>query len=244
MMPILFHIGDSPVYSYPLLMGIGWGMAYNLSVEQWLKAGLRQSTLRIFVILSFLIGWIGAKVFFLIFSTPDKVFYYAKEVNFWLGGGFVFYGGFVFVALFGLLFFSLRKDLCIKDLGLLIPGICVGHAIGRVGCFLAGCCYGSETHSSFSVMVEGHSRYPVQLIESAGLMIIYLMTKKSLSKNKREVALYLYLISYSLLRFGNEFLRGDEIRGLYYGLATSQWISMAILTIATIFFLKGKRLKN
>ena len=213
-------------------MGIGWGMAYNLSTQQWQKLGLNTKSLQIFTSLSFLVGWIGAKVFFLIFSTPDQVLYYAKEVNFWLGGGFVFYGGFVFVLLFALLYFYKKKDLSIKDLGLLIPGITIGHAIGRIGCFLAGCCYGSETQSVFSIHSNGHDRYPVQLIEAIGLFVIYIISKKLLNKERgRERAALVYLIGYSLLRFFNEFLRGDEIRGLYSGFATSQWISLVILVI-------------
>lgn len=242
MKPILFYLGSNPIYSYPLLMGIGWGMAYNLSVSYWERFGHSIKTLQLFTFLSFLVGWIGAKVFFLIFSTPNKVFYYAKEMNFWLGGGFVFYGGFVFVLIFSLIFFHVRKDLHWDDLGLLIPGITVGHAIGRLGCLMAGCCYGSETHSIFSVHMNGYDRYPVQLIEASGLLLIFFCSRKLLRKKEgKKKAIFLYLFAYSILRFFNEFLRGDEIRGLYYGLATSQWISMVIFLMAIIVFIKAKR---
>ncbi len=226
-------------------MGIGWGMAYNLSIQQWQRFGLNTKSLQLFTFLSFLIGWVGAKVFFLIFSTPDQVLYYAKEVNFWLGGGFVFYGGFVFVLLFALLYFYKKKDLSISDLGLLIPGITIGHAIGRVGCFLAGCCYGSETQSAFSIHSNGHDRYPVQLIEAAGLFLIYVISKKLLDKERgRERAALVYLIGYSLLRFFNEFLRGDEIRGLYSGLATSQWISLVIIGVTLVIVMMRKAIER
>lgn len=242
MWPVLFHIGDSPVYSYPLLMGVGWGMAYNLCVTWWLNYHHELKSLKIFTLLSFIVGWIGAKVFFLIFSTPDQVFYYAKEVNFWLGGGFVFYGGFVFVLAFALLYFRFNKKLSYSDLGLLVPGVTMGHGIGRIGCFLAGCCYGSETDSLIAVSFHGHERYPVQLIEASGLFILYFFSRNLLKRKMKVKAIYLYLIGYSFLRFGNEFLRGDEIRGLYSGLATSQWISLAIILITTsVFIMKRKR---
>lgn len=241
MRPILFYFGSNPLYSYPLLMGIGWGMAYNLSVSYWERFGHSLKTLQLFTILSFFVGWIGAKVFFLLFSTPYQVFYYAKELNFWLGGGFVFYGGFVFVLAFALLFFHFRKYLSWEDLGLLIPGLTVGHAIGRIGCFMAGCCYGSETDSVFSVHMDGSDRFPVQLIEAIGLMIIFFYSRKLLMKKEgKKKAIFLYLFGYSLLRFFNEFLRGDEIRGLYYGLATSQWLSIAIFVTAVIVYFKTK----
>lgn len=241
MKPILFYLGSNPVYSYPLLMGIGWGMAYNLSVSYWERFGHSLKILQLFTFLSFLIGWIGAKVFFLIFSTPDQAFYYAKEFNFWLGGGFVFYGGFVFVLAFALLFFHFKKELNWYDLGLLVPGITVGHAIGRLGCFMAGCCYGRETGSIISIHVNGHDRYPVQLIEAVGLLIIFFISRKLLMKKEgKKQAIYLYLFGYSILRFFCEFLRGDEIRGVYYGLATSQWLSIVILVIAIGVFFRKK----
>lgn len=242
MKPILFYLGDSPVYSYPLLMGIGWGMAYNLASMYWHKYSLSQSSLRIYTLISFIMGWIGAKVFFLIFSTPDQVLYYAKEVNFWLGGGFVFYGGLVFVAIFSFLFFKLRKDLEIKNLGLLIPGVTLGHAIGRLGCFLAGCCYGSETDSVFSIHSNGHDRFPVQLIESAGLLFLFFVSKRILNRKDAQArAIVVYLYGYATLRFFNEFLRGDEIRGLYFGLATSQWVSIFIILITSVVIAVNKK---
>ena len=118
----------------------------------------------------------------------------------------------------------------------------MGHGIGRIGCFLAGCCYGSETDSLIAVSFHGHERYPVQLIEASGLFILYFFSRNLLKRKMKVKAIYLYLIGYSFLRFGNEFLRGDEIRGLYSGLATSQWISLAIILItSSVFIMKRKR---
>lgn len=244
MKPILFKLFGSSVYSYPLLMGIGWGMAYNLSITHWRKLGLPDKDLNLFAIFSFLFGWIGAKVFFLIFSTPDKVFYYGKEINFWLGGGFVFYGGFVFALGFALLFFKLRPKLRLLDMAALIPGVCFGHALGRLGCLLAGCCYGSQTDSVLSIYMDGHDRHPVQIYEGLGLVVLYLITTKLVKKEMLKETLMTYLFGYSLLRFTVEFLRGDEIRGLYYGLSTSQWVSLALALFAVGFSLKLKKEVN
>lgn len=239
MKPILFHLFGEPVFSYPLLMGFGWGVGFNYSALLWKRQGLANKKLWQLFIGSFIFGWIGAKVFFLIFSAPDMALNYGREVNFWLGGGFVFYGGLVFAALFSLLFIRLNMNSKYELLGLITPGLAIGHAIGRVGCFLAGCCYGDHCDLPIGVLVKGISRHPVQLYEVAGLVLIFLILRKLVLKKELKESLLLYPIGYSLLRFALEFFRGDAIRGLYAGLSTSQWVSILIVLVSSIIFLKN-----
>jgi phosphatidylglycerol:prolipoprotein diacylglycerol transferase len=240
--PILFDLFGSPVYSYPLLMGLGWGVGYNVARSYWEKNNLSVKELNIFFVLNFFMGWIGAKVFFLIFSAPNNIAEYSREVNFWLGGGFVFYGGLVFSLIASLLFLFFRKSISLSSLGLLTPAICIGHAIGRLGCFLAGCCYGDKCDLFFGVEFAGHSRHPVQLYETAGLLVLFFFLKKLLDQGNRKIeSLIAYLCGYSTLRFTLEFFRGDGVRGHHHGLSTSQWVSI-ILVIFSLYlaFMKKK----
>lgn len=237
MRPILFDLFSQPIYSYPLLMGIGWGVGYNLSSLYWEKFKLSQKLLLWFFLLTFFAGWIGAKVFFLIFSAPDKALYYGKEINFWLGGGFVFYGGFIFALFAAIGFVTWAKELKLEHLGLITPGLALGHAIGRLGCFLAGCCYGDVCDLPEPLHFLHIERHPVQLYEVIGLIVIYIVLRKQiLKKYDLNKVIATYLFGYALLRFLNEFLRGDAIRGLYYGLSTSQWVSVVLLIPAIIFY--------
>ncbi len=122
------------------------------------------------------------------------------------------------------------------------------HTFGRIGCFLGGCCYGIESRFGFlitdnplSPAVCGVVRFPVQLIEAAGnlalfLLLLYLYRRERL----RGRLLTVYLLTYPPMRFVLELLRGDEVRGILFGLSTSQWISLLLLSAALITVLRRK----
>ncbi len=146
--------------------------------------------------------------------------------NFWLGGGFVYLGGFLGGSLFSLLFIISQK-LPIKTFEFSITPLVLGHALGRLGCFLAGCCFGTETNLPWSVHLHQAERHPVQIYEAFLLLILaWFLEKKSKEK------LIHYLAGYGFIRFILEYFRGDEIRGYYSFISTSQWISLAMISIA------------
>ncbi len=150
--------------------------------------------------------------------------------------GMVFYGGLYGGLLAGFIF-AIAKRYPVGEMGdvfaVFIP---LFHAFGRVGCFFAGCCYGVESEFGIAGRVyavgmrESTKRFPVQLLEALCLLLLFAVM---LSLCKREKArgklIFIYLISYAVLRFILEFFRGDEIRGRLLMFSTSQWIS--ILTI-------------
>ncbi|MBD5156630.1 MAG: prolipoprotein diacylglyceryl transferase [Butyrivibrio sp.] len=174
--------------------------------------------------------------------------YTARE--FWraLGGcfgGMVFYGGligsFICIAVFKKfqIAANLQKTNIMDAYSVVVP---LFHVFGRIGCFLGGCCYGIE--SSFGFIVTGNQlspgvndvrRFPVQLVEAGCNLIIFLVLlvlyKKGRAKDK---LIYIYLLIYPAVRFGLEFLRGDEIRGFLFGLSTSQWISIGLFAFSVI----------
>ena len=104
-------------------------------------------------LLTFISAWVGAKVLF-IMSVPASMKFISHQFNFWTGGGFVFYGGLIF-SIFSSLIWLKFSPIRIS-LSPVIPALCLGHAIGRVGCFLTGCCFGR---------IINHTEVPVQLIE-------------------------------------------------------------------------------
>ena len=113
------------------------------------------------------------------------------------------------------------KWISYDDLKYIVPGIALGHGVGRVGCFLAGCCYGH-------LMENGH-RFPIQLVESSLLIALGVYLWRNIHKKN---LVWIYLLSYSVIRLIIEFGRFDEIRGLYFmNISTSQVISIAILLI-------------
>lgn len=222
MLPILYQSPELILYSYPLLMGIGWGIAYQVFFSLITLSRLKAQLLFWGIFLS---AWIGAKLFFILTSSGDTGL--MMNSNFWMGGGFVFYGGLIAGFLFVSLFKWLDKSFTVKDLWPVLPALTLGHAIGRIGCFLAGCCYGKPTESFWGVFMHGHHRHPTQLIEAFGLFIIGLILLKS--KRSKIDLLSFYLIGYGVLRYGVELLRDDVIRGIWGAFTPSQWISILLI---------------
>ena len=152
-----------------------------------------------------------------------------------LFGGTVFFGGLIggMRVLYVLCKKNDIKFLYISDNVLSV--LPLGQAIGRIGCYFNGCCYGKRSESIFAMnyIVDGIKIqvYPTWFIEMAGCLIIFIIIQKKKYKDGGGKATFLYLTSYPILRFFIEFLRGDEIRGIYMGLSTSQLVSILIVLI-------------
>ncbi len=179
-----------------------------------------------------------------------------------LFGGLVFYGGLLGACL-GLFIYvklhPLGNDFN-RLLELYTPVAPLVHAIGRIGCFMAGCCYGISCDCAVCVRFNFNKyvpelsdtpRFPVQLVESAYnfiIFIIILLYQRKLRKNDNKALLSsaeLYLILYPVVRFILEFFRGDTIRGVWGVLFTSQIISLLIVVfVAVRLILKFAKSKN
>lgn len=234
MLPILFQSHDLILYSYPLLMGLGWGVAYQVFFSR-VEISLKYGQLLFWGI--FISSWIGSKLFFYFTTTTDYKNDLLLEASFWTGGGFVFYGGLLFVLVFLGLYKLLKFPLSVQNLWAMLPALTLGHAIGRIGCFLAGCCYGTETSHWWGIHLHGASRHPTQLFESLGLFVISFYILKSRASIK---SFAIYFMGYGVLRFGIEILRGDEIRGLWGPLTPSQWISLGLISMGLMLLLSPK----
>lgn len=152
-------------------------------------------------------------------------------------GGCVFYGGFIGgimgIVVYGKLFHQSVLDI-MDVLACLLP---LGQAMGRVGCFLNGCCYGIDYCGLFSVKlnVNGTEKnvFPVWFVESIFCLLLFFYYQK---KNETSRGYYTvrYIFSYGLARFFIEFLRGDIIRGCWGLLSTSQIISLVLILTVSI----------
>lgn len=227
-----FKLFGITFFTYSLAMGAAWGLAFqvarNLSKSNALEKQWGEFyRLKFFFFGTLIISWVGAKGFYLLsgdFSGKGEA---AVSANFWLGGGFVFYGGLISALIFALIFALKTKQPAYK-FNIFVPALAIGHGIGRLGCFLAGCCYGKAYQGFGSVHLHGLDRWPTQLIEAFFLLLFGVLAMRKKWQGHKDLTLY-YLGYYAILRFGIEFLRGDRVRGIWFAnLSTSQLVSLGL----------------
>jgi phosphatidylglycerol---prolipoprotein diacylglyceryl transferase len=234
MLPILYHSSHLVLYSYPIMMGIGWGVAYQIFFSQ-LDSSLSKLKGQIIFWGIFFSAWLGSKLFFYITHPQDLSLI---DASFWIGGGFVFYGGFILGLLFLLPFIISDNNFKKFWPSSILPALAIGHSVGRFGCFLAGCCFGKPTSLFWGIYLHNHFRHPTQLIESFGLLLIGIFLLKSKKDNRWLTSIY--LLSYGFLRLSIESLRGDLARGMWGFFTPSQWISIALIISGILLCLPRK----
>ncbi len=206
---------------------------------------------------------IGAKLLYLVLDVEYIIYafeiggdYLRNYLRSVISGGLVFYGGLA-GGLFGVWLSAkfFKKDFRTM-LTLVIPTLPLAHAFGRIGCHLVGCCYGKAViHGPAKVYTDSLfapnniKLFPVQLTESicdfvifASLSVIYFGTPKE--KLKDSIIPEIYLISYSVVRFILEFLRGDIARGHFLMFSTSQWISIVFFVGTGMELMRRSGIRN
>lgn len=167
--------------------------------------------------------------------------------------GITFYGGLITglsTMIILLIIFKKNTNLSVIEwLDFLTIPFIIFHICGRIGCFCAGCCYGSETNSFLGILFpdvpendiyhHNHKVYPTQLFEVALLIIILIIIKI-----KKKYNFYIYGILYPLGRFGIEFFRGDNRGSYLLGLSPSQFVSIILILILLSFLIIRKYKKN
>lgn len=241
MRPILLRIYEFPVFTYPLFLGMAIGIVYYYSLSVSQKRGIGRREFESFFWGNFIYAWLGAKIFYYFFSVRSLGFTSViTSSSFWVGGGFVFYGGLLGVIIFSSIYMIFLKKFSFDDFVAFLPGGVLAHGVGRFGCFLTGCCYGKETDLPWKVYMRGDFRHPVQLYEMVFLIGVFFVLRHFLKRKVKSFHILLsYLTMYAVGRFILEMWRGDFIRGIYfYGWSTSQLLSMAIMMfiILTIIY--------
>ena len=192
-------------------------------------------------------GFLGAKLLYIAVSYKTinfiRLFKDLKYLNAVINSGFVFYGGFL-AGIFSLFIVKKVHKINVSPyIQILSPAIALAHGFGRVGCSLAGCCYGKISKSAFcfmymhSLIAPNNQRLvPVQGIEAFFLFgFSILFTILILNPKIKINTAKLYIMLYAILRFFLEFYRGDSARGKFGLLSTSQIISVILF----LFILTG-----
>lgn len=260
MHPIILQLGSFKLPAYGLMVALGYLAAVFYLFRKSPARGFKKEDVADLVFYSALSGLLGAKLFYAVTYWdqfgPDflsRAGYVLRTFQY----GFVFYGGLVFGAA---AFFIAARRRGLPALGtadLFAPALALGHAFGRIGCFLAGCCHGGPTACALSVtftdpgaevspLLLGVPLHPAQLYEAAGNLAIFFALNAALPRSlsgklKPGTLAALYAALYAALRFGVEFLRGDDRGALRLGLSPAQLISASVFlaALAAIFALKA-----
>lgn len=227
----IFHIS---ITSYGLFMVLGIACAVILSSLQIKKLGLNLNDFIIIAAFCLTGALIGAKILYILVSfSPTEVMVLIQKKNFsaLFEGGLVYYGGLIGGILFSPIGAMFAKTSLKPYVSAVTPSVPFAHAIGRIGCYFAGCCYGFPYNGFLACKysVDGihtASAFPIQLVEA--VLNVVLGCCLLLSSKKHRISLNAYLFFYAIIRFFLEFFRGDSIRGACIGLSTSQWISLLI----------------
>lgn len=242
-------IGSFTIHGYGVMIAIGILVAFWLAEKEAKRKGLDSSQVDNIGFTCLITGYLGSKTLYCLtnwnafIQNPTK--YLGSE-------GWVVYGG-LLGGILGAVLYCKFKKLSFKDYAnVIFPEIALAQAFGRIGCFLAGCCYGKETTSVLGVVFpegslapSGVKLIPTQLLFSFGDFILFYILYKNMREGKHpEYNIGIYLMLYSIGRFFLEFLRGDSARGFIGPLSTSQVIAIPMFIGGIIALLIAKKFAN
>ena len=234
MHPEIFSIGNFVISYYGLLVAIGVLVGLLIAQRLAFSAGIDGNKVFDLGIMLVIAAILGARLFYIILNWKD--FLSSPMDYIFSRSGFVFLGGFIGALAFGIPY-AIHKKLHLWDLAdIFVTGLAFGHAVGRQGCLLNGCCYGKEIcETSFFAtrfMTIPGWHIPTQLFESMGEFIIFAILLIVFPKRKfKGENFIIYLIIYGILRFILEFFRGDYQHLFIWGLTFSQLIIIIFVPV-------------
>ena len=231
MNPIFFHIGSRPIHWYGVMMAAAFLSC--MYIWSWLAEKDERprdtgSTIAFWIMLT---GILGARVGFIL-SEPGQFAENPLSMLYIWEGGLIFYGGLIGAALAITVVAKAGKHKLTSYYDLAIAAVPFGHALGRIGCFLNGCCWGSVTDAACAVSYplgsaphHAHSQvpgllaegatgsapvHPVQLYEAGLSLLLFAILVYLFPRRKKDgTILAIYAMGYGVIRFIMEFFRGD-----------------------------------
>lgn len=248
MFPVLFQYGPFTIYSFGVLMALGFYFGSMVAVKEFERRGGDGETLWNMLVWVFLGGLVSSRVLS-IFNNP-QAFFESPMSEILAGAGFVWYGGFLGGAATAWLL-GRRKNLAFVTLAdCCAPGLALGQAFGRVGCHVAGDGdWGTVTDLPWGVAYtraivawphpEGVTVHPTPLYEAAAYFALFAFLWRYRHRNPRTGSMFaVYLVGNGFARFWVEFLRVEPVLAL--GLTQAQWIGLALTVAGSVWLLRQR----
>lgn len=240
MHPILVKIGPLYIYSYGLMVAIGFSVAMLLAYKRAHEFGIDKDKIIDFGIAILAGGLVGARALYVLTNLKYYIANPLEIINL-TKGGLIWYGAFLFGIIVAIWFVKKNNINFWAGGDLMAPYIALAQAFGRIGCFLNGCCYGSIVHSDYILNVkfphESVLRHPAQIYSVIVLILLYVILRRWQARRRFDGEVFLgYALLSSFGRFCLEFLRGDNPK-ILIGLTMSQFISIGIFVICLAIFI-------
>ena len=238
MKPVLVEIGGFTIYSYGLMLSLALLVASLGLLRQATREGFNPDHVLEAVIVASVFGLIGARLLYVFLNWELYQGQWIK-ILFTRSGGLSFYGAFLggLIALF--VWCRFRKLSFLKLSDLMAPYLALGYALGRVGCFLNGCCYGVVSSVPWALPAfEGDRflRHPVQLYACLGGLVIFIILYRIRPKRPFEgFQLIMLMLLYGCLRFITEFFREEP--QVWLGLTLAQIFSLGLALVSLLLLL-------
>ncbi len=244
MYPILIRLGPLKIHTYGFLVAIGFLVGLALAIRQAKKEGISSNKIVDLGFYIILAAIVGSRIFFVLINADHYMQNPLDIFKIW-EGGLVFYGGVLF-AVPTVIWYVRKHNMGIWNTAdIFAPSIAIGHFFGRLGCFAAGCCYGTTAETlPWGVIFTDPDclaptnilLHPTQLYEAGGeLLIFFILILFRKYKSFQGQLFMAYLLLYSVLRFVVEFFRGDISRGfIMNNLSVSQGISIVMFLAAIV----------
>lgn len=249
MYPTLVDFGALAIHSYGLMFAFGFLAAIGVTIYFGKKAGLTSELVLDMAIYIMLAAIVGARLFYVIGqwhlyrSNLLEIFMIQR-------GGLVYLGGFLLGLLVVYFYAKLKKIPFLRLYDVLAPGVVMANLLGRIGCFLNGCCFGLPAKLPWAIIFPAGSLagsyfpddhlHPTQIYSVLGLLLVFVLLTYIFRRKKFDgQVFYSLIILYSIHRFVVEFFRYSPIHWL--GLTPSQWIVMLLFAVGTFFLVRRAR---
>jgi phosphatidylglycerol:prolipoprotein diacylglycerol transferase len=244
MYPLICQIGPFSIYSYGLMLALGFLVSVHLAKQKARRENFNPEIILNFAFLVFVFGIIGSRLLYII----QNITYYfrePREIIMLAHGGLSWFGGLFLGVISGILYLKKKRLPIYKTFDLIIPFVALGQAIGRIGCLLNGCCFGKVSKFGLYFKVHQSILIPTQLYSALILILIFIILRFLQERPHKDGEIFfVYLLLYSIKRFFIEFWRADnEI--IFLGLTLFQIISILIFIfcLTKLFLIKKSQLK-
>ena len=247
MHPIFFEIGSIKLYTYGLFIALGFLTAIWFTKKNARFYGITEQTVSDLFFVILLAALVGARLLYVVVNLDYFLDNPMEIFRVW-NGGLVFFGGFLAATLAAVVFCRVKKHPAWATADVLAPGLALGHAVGRFGCFFAGCCYGKACDLPFAVTFTSPQSlaplnvplHPTQIYMVISNLVLFFILLAVQRRKRFEGMVFLsYVMLYSLFRAFIEYFRGDFRGDFFFDfISLSQGIGLVVSVAAMILMVR------